>query len=230
MKFTTLLLTFFLAATYAFSQEPAAPAKVHAGVDVVRNYEGTLKGQSEKVSLEIKGEASKLHGRLLVGEESYEVLQGSVTEKTLALVFNGGKLDAVLEGDMLTGDLWMGQDKRAIVLKRVAPAVAATPAVATAPAFNLNGQWEAVADANGQPVPFLLTLKVEGETVTGQSTSNLGEALVKDGLWKDGKLSFVLAAPSGDIAMAATVVEGKLTGEFDFSGQLQGKWVAVKKN
>jgi len=36
-------------------------------------------------------------------------------------------------------------------------------------------------------------------------------------------------AEHGDIVMAATVVEGKLTGEFDYSGQLQGKWVAVRK-
>jgi hypothetical protein len=30
--------------------------------------------------------------------------------------------------------------------------------------------------------------------------------------------------------MTAVVVEGKLSGDFDFAGQLQGKWVAVKKN
>jgi hypothetical protein len=30
--------------------------------------------------------------------------------------------------------------------------------------------------------------------------------------------------------MSATVVEGKLLGQFDYAGQLQGKWAAVKKN
>jgi hypothetical protein len=29
--------------------------------------------------------------------------------------------------------------------------------------------------------------------------------------------------------MSATIVEGKLTGDFDFAGQVQGKWVAIKK-
>jgi len=43
-------------------------------------------------------------------------------------------------------------------------------------------------------------------------------------------LSFELEGSNGTIVMSATVVDGKLSGEFDYSGQLQGKWVAVKKN
>jgi hypothetical protein len=35
---------------------------------------------------------------------------------------------------------------------------------------------------------------------------------------------------NGVITMSASVIEGKLSGEFDYAGQLQGKWVAVKKN
>jgi hypothetical protein len=31
------------------------------------------------------------------------------------------------------------------------------------------------------------------------------------------------------IAMMATIVEGKLSGDYDFAGQLSGKWVAIKK-
>jgi len=87
-----------------------------------------------------------------------------------------------------------------------------------------------VADANGQAFPFLLTLKIDGEKVSGNSSSQLGEATVKEGTWKDGKLVFSLEGSNGTIALSATVVEGKLSGEFDYSGQLQGKWVAVKKN
>ncbi|HEX5965663.1 MAG TPA: hypothetical protein VFY51_07015, partial [Pyrinomonadaceae bacterium] len=109
-------------------------------------------------------------------------------------------------------------------------AAAAAPPSGSAPAFNLNGEWDGVADAQGQPFPFLLKLKVEGETVTGSSSSQLGESQIKSGSWKDGKLVFELEGQNGVITMSATVVEGKLSGEFDFAGQLQGKWVAVKKN
>jgi hypothetical protein len=109
-----------------------------------------------------------------------------------------------------------------------APAAAASTSSA-APAVNLSGDWDAVADANGQPFPFALTLKVEGEKVTGGSSSQLGESTLKDGVWKDGHLSFVLEGQNGAISMTATVVDGKLAGEFDYAGQLQGKWVAVRK-
>ena len=94
----------------------------------------------------------------------------------------------------------------------------------------MSGQWDAVADANGQPFPFLLTLKVDGENVTGNSSSQLGEAPIKTGKWKDGRLSIEVEGGQGTIVMSATVIEGKLSGEFDFAGQLSGKWVAVKKN
>jgi hypothetical protein len=127
-----------------------------------------------------------------------------------------------------------GAQKIPLELKKVTPAAAAAPAAAPAAAapaaVNLDGQWDAIADANGQPFPFLLVLKVEGDKVTGNSSSQLGESVVKDGSWKDGKLVFQLEGQNGTISMSATVVEGKLSGEFDYAGQLQGKWVAVKKN
>ena len=118
-----------------------------------------------------------------------------------------------------------------------APAAAAATSAADAPAaaaahaaFNLSGQWEGSADAQGQPFPFLLTLKVDGETGTGSSSSQLGESVVKDGSFKDGKLAFQLEGQNGTISMSAVVIDGKLSGEFDYAGQLQGRWVAVRKN
>ena len=222
MKVTILLLTFLLGATVTLAQQPD---KVFA------DFDGTVKGQAEKVELHLKGDAAKLVGRVLVGQKSYDILQGSVTDGMISLVFKEGKLTGKIDGDTLTGDLMVGSDKKAIELKRVPP-VPAVPAVPATPdaKFVPNGQWEAVADANGQPFPFLLVLKVEGETVTGNSSSQLGDAPLKDGSWKDGKLSFVIEGSNGNISMVATVVDGKLSGEFDYAGQLQGKWVAVRKN
>ncbi len=78
--------------------------------------------------------------------------------------------------------------------------------------------------------------KLRGQLKTADKSYELTEGAVNaEGLLsltfgKDGKLAFTLAGSNGDIVMAATVVEGKLTGEFDYSGQLQGKWVAVRKN
>jgi hypothetical protein len=223
VKLITLLFTFLLGATAAFAQ--GSPG-------IVGNYEGSLKGQA--VTLEVKNTDGKLGGRLKNGEKSYELTDVAVNgEGTLSLTFGkDGKLDGKTDGTKITGNWIAGAEKSPIELKRVAAAEAPAPTAVpeAAGAVNLNGDWEAVADANGQPFPFLLTLKIEGERVTGGSSSQLGEASIKEGVWKDGKLSFQLEGTNGTITMSATVVEGKLSGEFDYAGQLSGKWVAVRKN
>lgn len=231
MKHKTLLLTltFLLGSVVAFAQAPQ---------NLAGTYEAMVKRPGatteEKVSLELKTDGGKISGRATHGTMTIESTEGKFENGTLTLNFGKdasfvGKPD----GDKLVGNLMHGADEKVPVeLKKVVPAAAAAPAAPAAPAaaFNLNGQWDAVADANGQPFPFLLTLKVDGQTVTGGSSSQLGEATLKNGMWKDGKLSFELEGNSGTIVMSATVVDGKLSGEFDYSGQLQGKWVAVKKN
>ena len=220
-----LTLTFMLGGIIAFAQGPTG------------TYEGTVKmpnGTEQKLALELKTEGSKVTGHAQHGDKKIDITEGKFENGTLTLVFDSkdhtfvGKVD----GDKITGEAGDGAQKIPLELKKVNPAAAAAPATPAAPAagpVNLNGQWDAVADANGQPFPFLLTLKVDGETVTGNSSSQLGEAALK-GTWKDGKLVFQADGQNGVISMSATVVEGKLSGEYDYAGQLQGKWVAIKKN
>lgn len=235
-SFGLLILTFLLGIITAFAQT-TAPQNVWG------TYEGMVKrpgaAAEEKVSLELKSEGGKITGRATHGDMTADVTDGKLENGTLTLNF--GK-DAIfvgkVEGDKLVGEAVHGTEKVKMELKKVtpaAPAAAAAPAVAAAPAtaaapVNLNGQWDGVADANGQPFPFLLDLKIEGENVTGTSSSQLGDSMVKSGSWKDGKLMFQLEGSNGVISMSAVVIEGKLSGEFDYAGQLQGKWVAVKKN
>ena len=223
-----LTLTFLLGSIVAFAQ--GTP-------NVAGTYEGTVKmpnGQEGKVSLELKTEGGKITGRAIHGPMTVEITEAKLENNTLTLHFDKDHtFVAKVDGDKLLGEMSDGAQKIPIELKKVMPAAAAAPAPAAAPAaaaVNLNGQWDAVADANGQPFPFLLTLKIDGDKVTGSSSSQLGESVVKDGSWKDGKLVFQLEGQNGTISMSATVVEGKLSGEFDYAGQLQGKWVAVKKN
>jgi len=234
VRYKTLLLTlaFLLGSVVVFAQDGSS--------NLAGTYEGMVKRPGataeEKVSLELKTDGGKISGRATHGTMKIESTDAKFENGTLTLNFGKdasfvGKLD----GDKLVGNMIHGaSEKVPIELKKVVPAAPAVAAPATpaapAPAFNLNGQWDAVADANGQPFPFLLTLKVDGEAVSGSSSSQLGEATVKNGTWKDGHLSFQLEGNSGTIAMSATVIDGKLSGDFDYSGQLQGKWVAVRKN
>lgn len=227
-QLSLLIVTFLLGSIAVFAQGPSG------------TYEGMVKRPGgtaeEKISLELKSEGAKVTGRATHGEKSIEITEGKFENGTLTLKFGAdhgftGKVD----GDKITGEAADGAQKIPLELKKVTPAAAApaaapAAAVPAAGAVNLNGQWDAVADANGQPFPFLLVLKVDGENVTGSSSSQLGESVVKSGTWKEGKLVFQLEGQNGVISMSATVVEGKLSGEFDYSGQLQGRWVAVKKN
>jgi hypothetical protein len=223
-----LTLTFLLGSIVAFAQ--GTP-------DLTGTYEGIVKmpnAPEGKVSLELKSEGGKITGRAMHGPKTIEITEAKLENGTLTLRYDKdhgfvGKID----GDKLVGEVNDGPQKFPLALKKVMPAAAAAPAAAPAAAApaadNLNGQWDAIADANGQPFPFLLTLKVEGDKVTGSSSSQLGDSVVKDGSWKDGKLAFQLEGQNGTISMSATVIEGKLSGEFDYAGQLQGKWVAQRK-
>ena len=225
-RIVLLTLTFLLGSIVALAQGP----------NVTGTYEGSVKmpnGAEQKISLELKNEGTKVTGNAKHGDRNIAITEGKFENGTLTLVFDSkdhtfvGKVD----GDKITGEAGDGAQKIPLELKKVTPAASAAPATAAAPAagaVNLTGQWDAVADANGQPFPFLLVLKVEGETVTGSSSSQLGDSVVK-GTWKDGKLVFQVEGQNGTINMSATVVEGKLSGEFDYAGQLQGRWVAVKK-
>lgn len=229
-KVSLLTLTFLLGSIVAFAQSTTPP-------DVSGRYEGMVKRPGataeEKVALELKSEAGKISGRAIHGDKSVESTQATFENGTLTIDFgNNHKFVGKFDGDKLTGEAIDGTQKIPLELKKVTAAAApADAAHAAAPAaVDLSGQWDAVADANGQPFPFLLTLKVDGENVSGNSSSQLGEAPIKTGKWKDGRLSIEVEGGQGTIVMSAIVIEGKLSGEFDFAGQLSGKWVAVKKN
>ena len=198
-------------------------------------YEGTAKmtGVADsQITLELKNEAGKITGQLNNGTSAIQISEGSLQDGKLTLKLGEAAKDGVLtakvDGDNLVGEWISGTQKKIVELKKAAVAAAAT--ASTPATVNLAGQWDAVADAQGQPFPFLLTLKIDGEKVSGSSSSQLGESNISSGTWKDGHLSFQLDGSNGTVSMTAVIIDGKLSGEFDYAGQLQGKWVAVKKN
>ena len=229
-----LTLTFLLGSIIAFAQvaQPNLAGTYEAMVKIPNRGE-------EKVTLELKTDGAKISGRVTHGPKTAETTEAKLENGTLTLNFGEGRIiTAKVDGEKLVGEATDGPAKIPVEFKKVppaaatAPAPAATPApaAAPAPAFDLNGQWEGVADANGQSVPFTLALKVDGEAVTGTGSSQMGDSVVKSGTWKDGKLAFQLEGQNGVITLNAVVIDGKLSGEFDFAGQLTGRWVAVKKN
>lgn len=222
------IIGLFAGLSYGQSTPAPAPADPLSG-----RYEGVAKSEDRQVPLilELKKEGNKITGRAISGDTTVEITEATFVDGTLTLKFGElkGSLIAKVDGETMLGDFIHEARKGKVELKRVAEQRKSTLITGELGTPNLTGEWEAVADANGEPFPFTLMLKVEGDKVTGSSSSQLGESAISTGTWKDGQLNFTLDSPNGIITMNATVIEGKLSGLFDFAGQLQGKWVAVKR-
>ncbi len=186
-------------------------------------YDATVKGETgeQKITLDVLEDAGKFSGSLTTARGSFRIIKGQVADGVLALEIErpgGGSAPMTLRqnGVNLTATFSEAGKDVTVEFRRIV-------------ADEISGEWDAVADASGQPFPFALTLKLDGEKVTGSSVSQLGDSNISEGSWKDGKLAVILEGGSGKIALAATMIDGKLSGDFDYAGQLQGKWVAIRK-
>jgi hypothetical protein len=243
MAFETAAVFFFLLLSplSLSAQNATSATKPPVADQFAGNYKGSAKSPEgdTRLNMEIKSEKGKISGRLvtLQGEQPFtsgEVVDGKLTLKFGAAA-NAGVLTLQLRDDKLAGEWKAGAKTRAVEFQKV-PAAPTDPAVAEvkkpaepATADLLSGEWDAAADAQGQAFPFTLTLKLDGDKVTGSSSSQLGNSTISSGSWKDGKLAVVLEGGNGQVALIATIVDGKLVGDYDFAGQLSGKWVATKK-
>jgi hypothetical protein len=223
MRFARISLfavTVLLVTTSAICAQPQQPS---ATLDqFVGNYKGTAKMTSGEmdITLEIKNVDGKVSGRAVSGSNEYQITSGEIVGGKLALKFGAAPDMASLtlerKGEVLTGEWIRGAQKGTVELKKSEPSAK----------DEISGEWDAVADAQGQAVPFTLSLKLDGDKISGTSDSQLGHFNIVSGSWKDGKFSIVL---DGNVALVATMVEGKLSGDYDFQGQSSGKWVAVRK-
>ncbi|HXI23231.1 MAG TPA: hypothetical protein VNG71_05085 [Pyrinomonadaceae bacterium] len=183
-------------------------------------YEGTIKDDTgeQKLTLELTENSGKYSGTLTTGRGSFKILKGQMADGTLTLEIekaggSSGSMAFKKSGDELIATFTEAGKNVTVNFRK-------------ATSDEISGDWDAVADAQGQPFPFTLSLKLDGDKVTGSSDSQLGHGTITTGTWKEGKLAVVL---DGNITLVATMIEGKLSGDYDFAGQSSGKWVAVKK-
>lgn len=204
--------------------QPATNGTPKAGPsEFAGKYEGTVKAETgeQKVTLDILEDAGKFSGTLSTARGSFKIIKGQVADGVLTLEIErpgggSGTMTLQRKGNDLTAAFSEAGKNLSVEFRKVV-------------ADEISGEWDAIADASGQPFPFTLTLKLAGAKVTGSSVSQLGDSNISEGSWKDGKLAVILEGGSGKIALAATMVDGKLSGEYDYAGQLQGKWVAIRK-
>jgi len=252
-KLTTPLL---VAVLLAFSAVASA-ASFNKSTNQPGQNKDTLSGKYEGVAksdqigdipltVEIKNDNGKLTGKIETPQGPAAITSGTFDAGKIVMKFdaggNEGTVTAMLEGEKISGKWELAGQGGALELKRAAigasaPASsvgaaakpAATPAPAAVAGDPITGEWECSADAGGSAVPFTLKIKLDGGKVTGVSEGAQGPAPISEGSFSAGKLSFSLDVGGTAVKMTGMVKEGKVAGDFDFGGQMTGKWEGKKK-
>lgn len=193
---------------------PAPPAFAGKYQGVARTAKG-----DEQITLQLVDQAGKFSGQLITPQGQFEIVKGQAGDGLLSLDLDqkgsATKLSVRQRDDKLVGEWSRGGKTEPVELKKV---------------DEFSGEWEAIANIYDQNYPFSLSLKVEGERVTGGSSSEIGSATITRGLLKDGKLVIELTGTSGAIILLdASLKDGNLIGSIDFNSQAQGSWVAVRR-
>jgi hypothetical protein len=185
-------------------------------------YQGTAKSDNREMTMTIDlvDANDTFSGSVVTPYGTFKIVEGKLADNLLTLKTEGngtnGEFSLRVKDDQLAGQLKAKGGVGTVELHKL-------------PVDEISGEWDAVADAQGQPFPFTLNLKLDGEKVTGTSDSQLGHSTVSSGVWKDGKLALILDSATGPVGLMATLTDGKLVGDYDYAGQLQGRWMAVRK-
>lgn len=204
------------------------------------SYKGSAKSDAFgelPLTAQIKNNSGKLSGTVGTPQGDAEITDGTYADGKITLKFdaggNEGTVSAQIKDGKIVGEWTLAGASGTLELMKADDSSAgsgSSPAPAASSAGDpLTGEWDGTAEAAGNEVAFTLKLKVDGTAVTGESTSAMGTATISKGSWMDNKLSMTLDTPNGALTFTATIVDGKLSGDFDFAGQMTGKWSATKK-
>src|SRR5438105_3632166 len=127
-------------------------------------YEGTAKDSTgeTKVNLDLVDESGKFSGTFATQLGIFKLVKGQMANGLLSLELEitksrvppraSPRLSLRLKDDKLVGTLWDGAKTSDVELRKVVK-------------DEISGEWDAVADAQGQAFPFTLNLKDEGGKV-----------------------------------------------------------------
>jgi hypothetical protein len=141
-----------------------------------------------------------------------------------------GSIAAAVKEGRFEGEWVIGANRGTFTMKKAATTTPAA-APATPGGDPLTGDWDAVLDMGGNQMPFSLSLKLDGQKVTGQAGSAERGTTALEGTWANGTLDFAFTTSGGmRISMSATFTEGKLAGTLKIAdGEMTGGWAAAKR-
>jgi hypothetical protein len=117
-----------------------------------------------------------------------------------------------------------------VVLTAFAASAALQPKPSQHKSDAVSGDWNIFLKIGGGSATGTLTLKLDGDKVTGTVESqHTGPGTLSKGSYVDDKLSFTMDfAAHESIVVTGVVKDGKLIGEFATEG-MRGTWEATKK-
>ncbi|MEW6130109.1 MAG: hypothetical protein AB1757_23945 [Acidobacteriota bacterium] len=201
-------------------------------------YKGVAKSDAMgdlPIEVNLVNTNGKLSGSIDTAQGSAAITGGSIADDgKFTMTFDAGgtegKVEGMIKDGVVTGKWDLGGVGGSLEAKTEGagtPAAPAAPTAGGAPA--LSGDWAGEADVMGQAMPFTLKLTQDGAALKGESTSDQGSVPLSNGKVEGNKISFTLDSPQGAIVLTGVVVGDKIDGEYDFAGQMKGKWKATKK-
>jgi hypothetical protein len=216
-------------------QSPPEPASAALRLE---NLAGRYKGSTvspdglETFVADLKVESGAVTGVIKTTLRVITVTSGNVSgdRYDLAIDLDGtpGSITGSLKEGTFAGQWAIGENSGRFTMQRAA---ATAPTGATTSGDSPTGDWDAVLDMGGNQTPFWLSLKLDGQKVTGQVGSAERGATALEGTWANGTLDFAFTMSDGmRISMSATMTDGKLAGTMKVGdGQITGGWAAARR-
>lgn len=228
-----LTIALLVAVSAVFAQSDALSGK----------YKGVAKSEAMgdiPLEVTIKNDGGKLSGVISTSQGDATITSGTYENGKVKIKFDAGGTEGTVDAELKDGKIigkWdLGGMGGPLELTKdgAAGAKPSTPAASSsAPAAGgaamASGDWDGSADVMGQEIKFTLKLKQEGEKLTGESTSDQGTAPISNGSVKGDMVSFALDTPNGAVVFTGKMKGAMIDGEYDFAGQMKGKWSAKKK-
>jgi hypothetical protein len=237
IRFAVVVATVALVvgAPQALAQSQAPVLKAD---DLAGTWEGVSKGTNGEVPVKVDllAAGGKITGSINAPTIVVAVTDGKIEGGVLKLVLDAGGMAGTMTGKLvapgkLEGTWEISSESGTIVMTKAGMAPAASASVASAGAVSFAGEWAGEAMVQGQAMPITLVIKVDGDSVSGEIQSAMGKTPFTSASCKDGLLSFSFPYAGGEpVSMGGKIIDGKLTGVFDYnSGEAQGTWWAAKK-